>query len=107
MSRLRLYKMLDVLTSFKWPSLLQLLSCLGLFMLFKLLLNFTEWLRVHYIVNTKVPRGPPVEGVIQGNLGQCTRPDFHRVHEDWTNLYGGIFAWRVLHIHVSTSGYTG
>ena len=97
--------MLDMLTHIRLPSVFQLLSCNGLFFLFRLLVSLSEWLRVHYIVNTKVPKGPPVEGVIQGNLGQCTRLDFHRVHEDWTNSYGGIYGWRVLHIHVSTSGH--
>lgn len=83
------------------PNMLQVLGILGLIVLLKVLLEFTEWLRVHYVVNSKIPRGPPVDGLLVGNLLKCTQKDFHRVHEAWSNEFGGIYHWRVLHIHVS------
>ena len=83
------------------PNVLQVLGILGLIVLLKVLLEFTEWLRVHYVVNSKIPRGPPIDGLLVGNLLKCTQKDFHRVHEAWSNEFGGIYHWRVLHIHVS------
>jgi len=87
--------MLDHLMHLKLPNPIQVLGFIGLYALFRMLLGFTEWLRVHYLLNTKVPKGPPAESVVSGNLCQCVRPDFHRVHEEWTNAHGGIFSWRV------------
>ncbi|CAK0779841.1 hypothetical protein CVIRNUC_004867 [Coccomyxa viridis] len=81
------------------PSVVQVLIILGLIALLKVVSEVGEWFRVHFLVNTTLPKGPSTGGLIAGNLKEATQPDFHRVFENWTNQHGGIFHWRAAHIH--------
>ena len=82
------------------PSVVQVLIILGLIALLKVVSEVGEWFRVHFLVNTTLPKGPSTGSLIAGNLKEATQPDFHRVFENWTNQHGGIFHWRAAHIHV-------
>lgn len=68
---------------------------------FKAVFQVIEWCRVHYLLKTTLPPGPPVENILLGNLLEATRKDFHRVHTRYADLYGGILPYRALWFHVS------
>jgi hypothetical protein len=70
------------------------------FLAFKMLLSLIEWCRVHYLLKTNLPRGPPVTNILLGNLLEATRKDFHRTHTEYADKYGGIVPYRALWIHV-------
>jgi hypothetical protein len=72
-------------------------------LVFRTVLSLLEWIRVHYLVITRLPRGPPVQNIFLGNLLETTKKDFHRVHTEYADKYGGILSYRVLWIHVRTS----
>lgn len=83
------------------PFIAQILLFVAFYFTFKIATIAAEWIRVHYIVNTRLPRGPPVTNFIVGNLLDVTRKDFHRTHQEYADLFGGIYPYRALWFHVS------
>lgn len=79
----------------------QIALVVSVYFLWKIAVSVLEWCRVQYIFKTKLPRGPPVKNLFLGNLLDCTTKDFHRTHQEYADLYGGIVPYRVLWIHVS------
>lgn len=86
-------------TSFS-PMLGKVALFVGLYFLYKLVSTIFEWCRVHYILFTKLPTGPPAKNILLGNLLEATTKDFHRTHQEWADTYGGIYPYRALWIHV-------
>ena len=72
----------------------------GLYFFYKLVSTIVEWCRVHYILFTKLPTGPPAKNILLGNLLEVTTKDFHRTHQEYADTYGGIYPSRALWIHV-------
>lgn len=80
--------------------LAKLLFFVGIYLLYKVIASISQWIRVHYILTTKLPAGPPSKNIFLGNLLEATTKDFHRAHQRYADTYGGIVPYRALWIHV-------
>jgi hypothetical protein len=77
----------------------RLLYAFLLYLLVRGCWTVVEWLRVHYLLS-KLPKGPPVDNIIAGNLKDSTAKGFHRWHTACANAFGGIWPNRVMWLHV-------